>query len=138
MSGKILVIENNTRFFDGITRVLDELGFESYVHIIGVEQKQPVHGLLKAFDPDGDRIDIKLAEYLVALVDGVLFGHVHVWQLIPELKAVGVECVGISNVFYDLLKRSGATVSPERQQVFAYLRKDLPAIYAAARARSQA
>jgi len=138
MNGKILVIENNTRFFDGITRVLDELGFESYVHIIGVEQKQPVHGYLKAFDPKGDRTDVKLAEYLVALVDGVLFGHVHVWHLIPVLKAEGIECVGISNMFHDLLQRSGAIVSPERLQVFAYLRKDLPAIYAAARARSQA
>src|SRR5262249_10925065 len=123
---------------EGIARVLDELGFKSHVRIIGVEQKQPVHGVLKAFDSNASKVDIKLSEYLVALVDGVLYGNVHVWTLIPELKAAGIECVGISNIFYDLLKRSGAIVSRERMQVFEYLRRDLPAIYAAARTRSAA
>jgi len=138
MSDKILVIENDRRYLEGILRVLDELGFRSYVHIVGVEQKFPVDGVLKAVDLNHERIDIKLSEFLVALVDGVLYGHVHVWHLIPELRGAGIECVGISNTFYELLKRSGATVSPERLQAFAFLRKDLPTIYAAARARSRA
>ena len=134
MKDKILVVEK-TASASRIGHVLDELGLYTHVHISGVEQKHPVDGILRVFDYRHERAEIKLDEYVVALLDGILFGHVHVWELIPVLKAEGIECVGISNMFWDLLQRSGATVSADRLSVHAYLRKDLPAIYAAARER---
>jgi hypothetical protein len=133
MNDKILVVENNTRFITGILAVLDELRFTSRTHIIGVEETQPVGGVLRVFDGKGNRTSIRLNEYVIALVDGIAYGDIRIWDIVRLLKAQGIECVGISNMFYDLLRRSGATVSPDRKPVFDFLRKELPALYAAAR-----
>jgi hypothetical protein len=138
MTDRILVIANNPSVEVRVIRVLNELRLNSHFCIIGVDDKRPVDGVLKAFDGRGKLINIKLEQFAVALVDGALFGDVHVWELIPVLKAHGIDCVGISNTFHELLQRSGAIVSEEKLQVYAFLRKELVGIHAAACERRRA
>ena len=137
MNGTILVIAAAPSIGRNVMRLLTELGFTSRVRVIGVQSKEPVNGILRAFAVDREPVEIKLDECVVALVDGVLFGEFRGWDLVPFLKAAGVECVGISNMYHDMLRQSGAAVSPDLVDTYAFLRNGLLEMYAAGCSRKQ-
>jgi hypothetical protein len=132
MNGTILVVAASPNLSRGIMRNLTELGHKTHVRIIGVQQKEPVDGILKAFAIDRKPIDIRLGECAVAFVDAILFGEIRGWDLIPFLKNGGVECFGISSMYRALMKQSGVTRSMDMLETYAFFREELPKVYAEA------
>ena len=125
---KILVIENSIRT-SRTGPVLKELNLPLFDHIIGLSQKHPVDGVLYAIDIHRRLKEITLREYALALVDGSVHGSVRIPDIIQVLQSYGILCVGISNMYYDVLKHCGAIVSKERRQIYEFLRTELPGIY---------
>jgi hypothetical protein len=140
MNDKILVVVNTYNFGRSVTRLLTQQGYPSKLRISGVQSKEPVNGVLKTFAANQMPLNIKLSEYVVALLDGTLYGEIRGWELVAPLTAQGIVCVGISSNYAERLrfKENGATVFDDLLYTYDFLRNGLREVYVAACNRKRA
>jgi len=140
MSDKILVVVNSYNFGRNLMSFLTHEGYASKLRISGVRSKEPIDGILKAFAANKSPVNIKLNEYVVALIDGTLYGEIRGWELVPSLQAAGIECLAISSIYADRMrfKDNGARVFEDLLYTYEFLRTGLRDLYTAACTRKQA
>jgi len=140
MNDKILVVAEPYTFGRNLMSFLTKEGYPSKLRISGVRTKEPVDGILHAFAVNKKPVNIRLSEYVVALIDGTLYGDIRGWELVPFLQSEGIVCVGVSSKYIDRLrfKETGATVFEDLLYTYEFLREGLREVYVAACNRKQA
>jgi len=105
----VLIIEDN-RTVGEATKILLSTFNLNATWVLGLRIENPFeHGRLHAYTNNRTEVDLDLATYAVALVDGSLVGGgLQGWDIIPILRQHGIFCVGLSGEPGSLEKHSAA------------------------------
>ena len=94
MSLKILVVDDNRNCAVAVSRALADKNFD----VTAVKSVSAINaGTFDAYDWRDQKVQVSLADFHVALVDGELPGRFRGWDLVPALVAAGVVCVPFSS-----------------------------------------
>jgi hypothetical protein len=102
--------------------------------IAGIDQLSFENGRLITYGFDGNSIDIRLGDYVIALFDGTLQGDraPDVWAIIPWLIQMGIPCLAIGSTEEQRLMMSQTSFSITQSDFESFVEEELPAIYAEA------
>lgn len=92
---RILLIEDSLEKAALINKALSDAGHD-VTHIVGVYKRRADR--FTGLDKDKEPVEIRLDEFAVAIVDGMLEGRWHGWDIIPHLTlTTDIVCIAISS-----------------------------------------
>ena len=100
--------------------------------IAGIDQLAYESGILITYGFDGNTIDLRLGDYLIALFDGNLDAEEppSIWAIIPWLLQMGIPCFAVGSTEEQELMLSEKSFAITRSDFESFVEQELPEIYA--------
>src|SRR5271156_3176185 len=118
---EMLLIQDDAGVGKAMGKLLLTYGYERLTWIGGVSSTEVISGALQGLDIRRQPLSVNLSDYVLALVDGDLkIGVAQGWTLVPILRQAGIICIGMSTIYGELLRQSGAdhVIDPFKFQPF--------------------
>lgn len=126
----ILLIQDDRGVGQATVRILKVRGFAPPTWIAGVSSIEFTDNILQGLDINESPVQVDLAKYAIALVDGNLkIGVAHGWTLVPKLKKAGLLCIGMSTMFFAEMAAAEADYVIDPMDFPAFSEGDFRQIY---------